>query len=152
MRKNRRSALHYTHLIAKMFSMHTVCRAPLGVSVQKLLSDNRVARAHRRTKRMHSLSHSYAGNGGRYSRLVETSREVLPSLPASCLILRSVRCCAVSIEVSRSDGRSMSIAPPDASRVTSPIAAVTFAFFSVATPQNHNALAPIFFCHIKNLS
>ena len=30
-----------------MFSMHTVCRAHIGVSVQKLLTDNRVARAHR---------------------------------------------------------------------------------------------------------
>ena len=39
-----------------MFSMHTVCRAPLGVSVKKKLSDNRIARAHRRAKRMHSLS------------------------------------------------------------------------------------------------
>ena len=137
-----------------MFSMHTVCRAPLGVSVKKK-NYSPIIVSHERTDAQSacilSLSHSYAGNGGRYNRLVETSQEELPSLPASCLILRSVRCCAVNIEVSRSDGRSMSIAPPDASRVTSPIAAITFAFFSVATPQNHNALTPIF-CHIKSLS
>ena len=35
---------------------------------------------------MHSLSLTYAGNEGRHCRLVESSREVLPSLPASRLV------------------------------------------------------------------
>ena len=103
-----------------------------------------------------SLSHSYAGNEGRYGRLVESSREVLPPLPASCLIRRATCCCAVSMEVSRSDKRSLEyrttgcISGYFAYRCSKSWPSHTPAF---VTPQNPSALGFInMIFRYKNLS